>query len=661
MNKATDKLNLIPPPLKRVLIVTLDVFLLMGCLWIAYVIRLNEVFIPNKTQVLMALTAPLVAVPIFAISGLYRAVIRYLEEQALWVAAKAVTLATLTWAVLIEFTGLLGGISGVAHTTLFVYWALAMVTIVGGRLMVRELFWRPVRNRYKGNNVLVYGAGEAGVQLVQALWHTHDLYPVAFLDDDARMLNREVLGLKVHSINNLNRLIENYGIKEVLLAIPNASRSRRREVIQLLQRYPVHARVLPSVSEIARGKVSISDLREVEVEDLLGRNSVPPNQELLTQNITGKTVMITGAGGSIGSELCRQIVRLNPEQVILFDNSEHALYQIDRRLKEREWINPVRIVPILGSVLTRSLIEHILNKYQVDTIYHAAAYKHVPLVETNELEGVNNNVFGTLTIAEAAIKCGVQTFILVSSDKAVRPTNIMGASKRLSELVLQALHGRLQHTRATEQNTPPTVFSMVRFGNVLDSSGSVIPLFREQIRAGGPVTVTHAQVTRYFMSIPEAAQLVLQAGAMAKGGDVFVLDMGEPVRILDLAKQMIELSGLTVLSEQNPDGDILIELTGLRPGEKLREELLIGKNPIGTEHPKILRAKEKMLPWPKLRVLLDEIKVAYESVDVENARRLVMHSADGKVVSSAVAVTQAPIRQPAAVEQISQDSPGAIH
>ena len=406
--------------------------------------------------------------------------------------------------------------------------------------------------------------------------------------------------------------------------------------------------------------MNVSDLREVEVEDLLGRNAIPPNQELLTQNITGKTVMITGAGGSIGSELCRQIIRLKPKQVVLFDNCEHALYQIDRRLKERELVNPGNIVPILGSVLTQSLVEHVLDKYQVDTIYHAAAYKHVPLVETNELEGVNNNVFGTLTIAEAAIKCEVQTFVLVSSDKAVRPTNIMGASKRLSEMVLQALHGRILLTRASGETTPIPVFSMVRFGNVLDSSGSVIPLFREQIRDGGPITVTHAHVTRYFMSIPEAAQLVLQAGAMAKGGDVFVLDMGEPVRIIDLAKQMIELSGLTILNEQNPDGDIQIELTGLRSGEKLREELLIGNNPIGTEHPKILRAKEKLLPWPKLRALLDDIKISYEKVDVDNARRLVMLSTDGSARSTAQSEDTLP-RLPATIKQISEDQPNAFH
>ncbi len=654
MQKTVDQLNQFSPLAKRLAVISLDTILLLASLWLAYAIRLDTFFIPTPQQILTGLTAPLVAVPVFALSGLYRAVIRYLGEQALWVAAKSVTIATLLWAILIEFTGLHGGIAGISHGTLFVYWALSTVAIVGGRLMIRELFWHPVRNRYKGNNVLVYGAGEAGAQLVQALWHTHDLYPVAFIDNDKHLRNREVLGLKVYPLSQLNRLIEHYGIKEVLLAIPQASRARRSEIIRQLQAYPVHARVLPSVSEIARGKVSVSDLREVEVGDLLGRNEVPPNQSLLTRNITGKTVMVTGAGGSIGSELCRQIARLNPNRLVLLDNSEHALYQIDRKLRSQEPINAQRVEPILGSVLTRSLVEHLLEKYRVDTIYHAAAYKHVPLVETNEIEGVNNNVFGTLVMAEAAIKCGVKTFVLVSSDKAVRPTNIMGASKRLSELVLQALNDSLQPPAPVGGQVRP-VFSMVRFGNVLDSSGSVIPLFREQIRAGGPITVTHAQVSRYFMSIPEAAQLVLQAGAMATGGDVFVLDMGEPVRIMDLARQMVELSGLTVLDENNPDGDIRIELTGLRSGEKLHEELLIGNSPTGTEHPKILRAKEKMLPWAELKKLLDEIRTAYETVDVERTRQLVMSHTDGSkpmapepdVPPPVVTPPQAPGDQPA--------------
>lgn len=627
MDESSDKPALLSKAQKRILVASLDVGLLWFSLWAAYSLWYGGFYQPLIGQLWLFAIAPMLAVPVFAHFGLYRAVIRYLGEQALLAVTRAVAISTLAWAALVWISGLAGG-THIPLSVVLNYWVLATVTIVGSRLLVREFIWRPVRNRFKGNNVLVYGAGEAGVQLVKALWHTQELFPIAFIDDDARMHDREVAGLNVFPLSRLGEVIERYGIKEILLALPSASRARRSEIIGRLQKHHVHARVLPSVSEIAQGKISIRDLREVEVEDLLGRDSVPPDATLLNRNIRGKSVLVTGAGGSIGAELCRQLVRLQPKRLILLDSSEYALYQIDRQLREARWDSAVKINPVLGSVLNTGLVEHLLSEHEVQTVYHAAAYKHVPLMESNEFEGVTNNVFGTLAMAEASMRHGVETFVLISTDKAVRPANMMGASKRLAELILQALHDRMQLVLSEGEKVIP-VFCMVRFGNVLDSSGSVIPLFREQIRNGGPVTVTHPNVTRYFMSIPEAAQLVLQAGALAKGGDVFVLDMGEPVRILDLARQMIRLSGLEVLDEEHPEGDIRIEFNGLRAGEKLYEELLIGNNPIGTSHPKIMRAEEEMMSWPQVQVLLDGIRAATGEFDVDQLRSMVMDAASG--------------------------------
>ncbi len=627
MYNSSDKPLLLSKVHKRILVASLDVLLLWFSLWAANSMWFGEFYLPQKSQLWLFVIAPLIAVPLFAHLGLYRAVIRYLGEQALLTVVKAVAISTFIWAAVVWVSRLTGGPS-IPLSVALNYWVLATLLIVASRLLVREFIWRPIRNRFKGNNVLVYGAGEAGVQLVKALWHTEELFPMGFIDDDARMHNREVAGLNVFPMSRLGEVIERYGIREILLALPSASRARRGEIIGRLQKYHVHARVLPSVSEIVQGKISVRDLREVEVEDLLGRDSVPPDVGLLNKNIHNKSVLVTGAGGSIGSELCRQLIRLQPKRLVLLDSCEHALYQIDRLMSEIQWGSEVQVIPVLGSVLNPTLIEHVLQEQQVQTVYHAAAYKHVPLMESNEFEGVTNNVFGTLNVAEASIKHGVETFVLISTDKAVRPANMMGASKRLAELILQALHDRMQPGLSNGEQVVP-VFCMVRFGNVLDSSGSVIPLFREQIRNGGPVTVTHPNVTRYFMSIPEAAQLVLQAGAMAKGGDVFVLDMGEPVRILDLARQMIRLSGLDVLDEEHEDGDIKIEFTGLRPGEKLYEELLIGNNPIGTLHSKIMRAEEEMKPWTQIQTLLNDIRAASVAFDVDRLRTLVMGVANG--------------------------------
>ncbi len=629
MNKSVDKLRALSGINKRFLVALLDIALLLIASWASFSILYAQPFVPNQTQLWLSLLGVAITIPIFAQAGLYRAVIRYLGEQALWTVVKAVAVATLSWGVIVHFSGY-ADYDGVPHSVMVIYWILATVLTLASRLAMREFIWRPVRSNFSGENVLIYGAGDAGAQLVQALWQSGELYPVGFIDDDTRMHDREVAGFKVFPVSQLGQVIERYGVKEVLLALPNASRARRNAILRRLQQYPIHARVLPSFAELARGKFTVADLREVELEDLLGRDSVPPDRKLLMRNITGKVVMVTGAGGSIGSELCRQIIGLHPKKLILLDVSEYALYQIDRQLRDDKYAAPdVELVSMLGSVLNRRLLDHIFAEHRVETVYHAAAYKHVPMMEHNELEGVRNNVLGTLSVAEAAMAQRVETFVLISTDKAVRPANIMGASKRVAELILQALDKRAR--AMGKDGKPITCFSMVRFGNVLGSSGSVIPLFREQIKAGGPVTVTHPEVTRYFMSIPEAAQLVLQAGAMGKGGDVFVLDMGQSVKILDLARQMIRMSGLEVLDDEHPDGDIAIEFTGLRPGEKLYEELLIGNNPIGTQHPKIMRAEEEMLEWEKLQALLAGIREAADTFNRERMRDLVLKAANAQL------------------------------
>ncbi len=629
MDKPAEKLRTLSGFSKRFLVAVLDIALLLVASWASFAILYADFFVPSRTQMLLSLLGVAITIPVFAQAGLYRAVIRYMGEQALWTVVKAVAVATLVWVAIIHFSGYANH-EGIPHSVMVIYWILATTVTVTSRLAMREFIWRPVRSSFSGDNVLVYGAGDAGAQLVDALMKTRELYPVGFIDDDSRMHDREIAGLKVFPMSQLAQVIERYGVKEVLLALPSASRARRNAILRRLQQYPIHARVLPSLSELARGKFTVADLREVELEDLLGRDSIPPDRELLMRNITGKVVLVSGAGGSIGSELCRQIMSLHPKKLVLLDISEHALYQIDRQLRGERYASPdIEVVALLGSVMNRRLLDHVLSEHKVETVYHAAAYKHVPMMEHNELEGVRNNVLGTLSIAEAALAQKVETFVLISTDKAVRPTNIMGASKRVAELILQALDKKARV--ADRQGKPTTCFSMVRFGNVLGSSGSVIPLFREQIKSGGPVTVTHAEVTRYFMSIPEAAQLVLQAGAMGKGGDVFVLDMGQSVKILDLAKQMIRMSGLEVLDDEHPDGDIAIEFTGLREGEKLYEELLIGNNPIGTQHPKIMRAEEEMLAWGKLQALLAGIREAADTFDRERMRELVLKAANAQL------------------------------
>lgn len=486
-----------------------------------------------------------------------------------------------------------------------------------------------------GPKVAIYGAGAAGNQLLAAIRIGRTMRPVAFVDDDNSISNRVISGIKVYKPRNIERMLEETGAEEILLAIPSVSRSRRKEILVSLERYPIHVRTVPSFMDLASGRVNVSDLQEVDIADLLGRDSVPPRTDLFERCIRGQVVMVTGAGGSIGSELCRQILSSNPDTLLLFEHSEFNLYNIHTELERRIRAQglPVCLLPILGSIRNGERLLDVMRTWKVNTVYHAAAYKHVPIVEHNVAEGVFNNVLGSLNTAQAAVRAGVEHFVLISTDKAVRPTNVMGSTKRLAEMVLQALSREaapvLLGDKAGVNQVNKTRFTMVRFGNVLGSSGSVIPLFREQIKRGGPVTVTHPNITRYFMTIPEAAQLVIQAGSMGQGGDVFVLDMGQPVKIAELAEKMVHLSGLSVRCETNPNGDIAIEFTGLRPGEKLYEELLIGENVSPTDHPMIMRANEEHLAWEDFKAVLERLLNAVERDDYKEVRQILRSTVNG--------------------------------
>jgi FlaA1/EpsC-like NDP-sugar epimerase len=615
----------LPRPIKRVISISVDVVAVTVALWLAFSLRLGEFYSPPEMQLWIFLLAPMIAVPVFIKFGLYRAIIRYIGIDALWAICRAVIMFTLLFAVIVLTADEWAG--GVPRTVYGINAVLVLLFIGGSRMLARWLFthhrqhnWSEIQTERYIPPVVIYGAGHAGAQLVAMLKMSHQLRPVAFIDDNETIHHQLINGLTVYPFEQLGALIERFQVSDILLAMPSASRRRRSEILQQLADCPVHVRTLPDLMDIAEGKIEVSDIQEVDIGDLLGRETVSPDQDLLHKNITDKVVMVTGAGGSIGSELCRQIAHLAPKTLVLFEISEFSLYQIEKELEKLQL--DVSIIPVLGSVLNQQRVRAICTHFQVQTIYHAAAYKHVPIVERNTNEGIRNNVFGTLNCAHAAVETGVETFVLISTDKAVRPTNTMGASKRLAELVLQALAEQPNLRRDTR-------FTMVRFGNVLGSSGSVVPLFREQIAAGGPVTVTDPEIIRYFMTIPEAAELVLQAGAMGHGGDVFVLDMGEPVSILELARRMIHLSGFGVRDEANPDGDIEIQFTGLRPGEKLYEELLIGDNVTNTAHPKIMRAEELIIVWDELEKILGALAVANENDDSASARELLLSAIDG--------------------------------
>lgn len=590
---------------KRVVVLALDTALCVLTVWLAYYLRLGE-FVALSGNALLAVVASIgLALPIFIISGLYRAIFRYSGWPALLAVARSIGIYGLLYTSV--FTAI--GINEVPRTVGIIQPILLLLFVGASRALAR--IW--LGDQYQGilkhasrPKVLIYGAGSTGRQLVAAMANSHEMQVVGFLDDDDRLCGHVLNGQPIYNPADLADLASTLNISDVLLAMPSLSRKRRNEILAQIRTARVAVRTLPSVTDLAQGKVSISDLRELDIDDLLGREPVMPNHILLAMNVRSKIVMVTGAGGSIGSELCRQILSVGPSKLLLIEQSEFALYGIHQQLEEKLAGREIVLVPLLGSVQDSERMREIISTWHPDTVYHAAAYKHVPLVEHNPAEGIKNNVLGTLRTAQVASENGVSDFVLISTDKAVRPTNIMGASKRLAEMVLQAL-------AATSTGTK---FSMVRFGNVLGSSGSVVPKFRQQIRDGGPITLTHSEITRYFMTIPEASQLVIQAGAMAKGGDVFVLDMGQSVKIMDLARRMIELSGMTVRDEQNPDGDIEIEITGLRPGEKLYEELLIGDNPKPTSHSRIMKAHEEFIPWADLEANLNALEMALNVNDV---------------------------------------------
>lgn len=605
-------------PVKQALMLAADIVLLTGSAWLAYCLRFGTWFVPSQAQALLMLAAPLLAIPVFVRMGLYRAVIRYLGEQMLWAVVKSVIIVALLWASLAFMTQMTGA-AGVPRSVPVLYGLLALVMVAGSRFTARWLLWLPLHRHYSGRQVLIYGAGGAGRQLAASLRQGRELFPAGFLDDATALHGKDIDGLRVYPPDQLAILIERFNIHDVIVTMPSESSARRREVVTFLEEHRVRVRILPALADVANGRHLVNMVREVDIGDLLGRDPVAADPALLGYCITGKCVMVSGAGGSIGTELCKQIAALAPGRMVLLEASEHALYQIDRTLRA---IVGCDIIACLGSTTNHELVARLLADNQVQTIYHAAAHKHVPLVEANVQEGVRNNVLGTCVLAQAAFDAGVGSFVLISTDKAVRPTNVMGATKRWAELVIQDFAAQ-SGKKETGQ-----CFCAVRFGNVLGSSGSVIPLFREQIAQGGPVTVTHAEVTRYFMSIHEAVQLVIQAGSMAAGGEIFLLDMGEPVKIIDLARKMIRLTGHTVRDDENPGGDIDIVLTGLRAGEKLHEELLIASgNAEGTRHPKIMKADEPCMGSDFLAEKLELLRRAMGGGDIAAVRTVLMQQA----------------------------------
>lgn len=602
-------------PQKRIISVVADLFMLSAAIWGAFALRFESVFwVPDQKQLFASVLTVLFTIAAFIKLGLYRAVIRYLSEHALLAIIAGIMLSSVALIVLGFITH-----TFVPRSVPVIYGAIAFLLVAGTRFAARFIINRP-RHRHK-EAVLIVGAGEKGMQLASALKQGVEFRPVGFLSMERSKHRSLVDGLPIFSFQHVEKAIRRLNPERLLLALDDCDNAGRRALIQKLEQLSVTVQTVPSMTELVSGSARINDIRDLDIEDLLGRDPVSPNNSLLAKDLEHKVVMVTGAGGSIGSELCRQIIRHRPRLLILFEQSEFALYSIERELASICMVNglEVEIQPILGSVLHRRRCEKVMKAFGVQTVYHAAAYKHVPLVEHNIIEGIQNNVFGTWHTSEAAIAAGVENFVLISTDKAVRPTNVMGASKRVAELVLQGLAQRQQTTR----------FSMVRFGNVLGSSGSVVPLFRDQIRDGGPVTVTHPDIIRYFMTIPEASQLVLQAGSMGGAGEVFVLDMGEPVKIADLARKMIHLMGLTEKTPAYPQGEIEVTYSGLRPGEKLFEELLVGDNPQGTEHPRIMMAREISMSWGEVEVLLTSLMNASQEFNCERIIELLKDAPTG--------------------------------
>ena len=605
-------------PLKRIASLIIDTILITGAFFFAYWTRLGKITSFDNHQIWLALSCTLVVTLIAFIKlGLYRAVLRYISFKALAMIATGALISSIS---LVLFSFFID--SFIPRTVPLIYFSYVFLLCGGVRMLVR--YYIGLLLDKNNVSVLIYGAGSNGRQLSVMLKHAYRYRIRGFIDDNAKLHGTYLLGNKIFSPKDISKLVQKYNIKVILLAIPSASRRERKAIIDSLIPLKIKVQTIPDMEEILQGNAKIDELREVKIEDLLGREPVLPNQELLQKNILNKTVMVTGAGGSIGSELCRQIILNKPNILILFEISEFSLYSIHQELLEIIKKNNLSTIihPILGNVQDIERLDRVLAHFNIDTIYHAAAYKHVPLVEYNIIEGIRNNIFGTYNVAKCAADHNIKSFVLISTDKAVRPTNTMGASKRMAELCLQALSEQLKNSQ--------TCFSMVRFGNVLGSSGSVIPLFRKQILKGGPITVTHSDIIRYFMTIPEAAQLVIQAGSMAKGGDVFILDMGEPVKIVDLAKNLIQLSGLSVKDEKNPKGDIEIAYTGLRPGEKLYEELLIGgDNVTKTAHSRIMTAEEEYLPFEQLSNVLVELEQACKKADYIAIRQILLSAPTG--------------------------------
>lgn len=599
-----------PRPIKRIISVFLDAVFVLVAFWGALLLRLENTsifFMTDYWQVALVMVP--VSIGIFVNFGLYRAILRYLSAKAIWSIVTALSASTACLMISDFFFS-----ASIPKSVPVIYFALALMLIGGSRLLLRAIYSSLIGEVKQ--SVIIYGAGSAGRQLAIGLTSGADYKPVAFIDDDTAKQDSIIQGIPVIGMDQLHKVLKKEHVRKILLALPSVTRAERKVILSQLERFGVQVQTIPGIKDVIEGRASSDEIRDVEIEDLLGRDPIAPRSELMQANIYHKVVMVTGAGGSIGSELCRQIIQLHPTTLVLFELSEYGLYAIDRELQalaDSLQVN-VEIVPLIGSVQRVNRLENVMKAFNVDTVYHAAAYKHVPLVENNTVEGVRNNIFGTMYCAQAAIAANVETFVLVSTDKAVRPTNIMGATKRMAELVLQALSKEQSSTR----------FCMVRFGNVLGSSGSVVPLFRKQIQDGGPITLTHNDITRYFMTIPEAAQLVLQAGAMGKGGDVFVLDMGEPVKIYDLAAKLIRLSGLELKDKHNPHGDIAITTTGLRPGEKLYEELLIGDNVDETSHPRIMTAQELMLSWDELNTIIKQLDRACHEFDHQAIRDLLI-------------------------------------
>jgi len=615
-------LLILPRKSKQLIMMLADTVFMPLTLWAATALRFGEWWPKTDDLYLLLLLTPFAIVPVFIKAGLYRAVVRYMTDQMVFTVIKAVSLSVL----LLVTISALFHLAAVPRSSFVIYWGAALLYVMGSRFAARSYLLHAESGFHRvrsGKQVLIYGVGETGAKLAAALQAGCQFDVVGFLDDKVLLRGGEIAGLRVYSVDQLSDVLEaeQWELDAVLLAVPLASHKRRQEILRQLEPFHIPIKTIPSAADLATGVAQVSEIKLVEIEDLLGRDSVLPVTHLLEQCIRGKSVMVTGAGGSIGSELCRQILRQSPTILVLFERSEFSLYQIHQELEQVNATlgNVVKIIPVLGSVVHQLRVERVMLRFAVQTVYHAAAYKHVPLVENNMIEGMLNNVFGTWRTAEAARKAKVETFVLISTDKAVRPTNVMGASKRFAELVLQAYAREDSSTR----------FCMVRFGNVLGSSGSVVPLFKKQIASGGPVTVTHPEITRYFMTIPEAAELVLQAGAMGQGGDVFVLDMGTPVKILDFARKIIYLSGFTIRDEANPSGDIEIQFSGLRAGEKLYEELLIGGNVTGTDHPLIMRAEEVELPLATVEKYLNQLDEAFHKFDCETVRGVLLDVVDG--------------------------------